>query len=421
MSTKTAPGPAAAAPRQWYRMETDTEKRSAEIFIYEQIGGWFGISAQEFARELAALDVDDIDLRVNSPGGSVYDGVAIMNAIRRHPANVTATVDGIAASAASFLIMAADEIVMGRGAELMIHDAWTIAMGNADELAKDVANLNRLSDSIAALYSERAGGTGEQWRTAMKAETWYSAAEAVEAGLADRVDGSVEADADASAFSDVVRFAHAGRREAPAPWMPAAAHARHLDPARIDALLGHLPGNDHQTPPVEPEATNQIAPKGHTDMPDLTTGIRNRLGINADAELTDEDILAALDEALDEVADPAPAATQTPQAPGTVVLDETQYAELTKNAKAGAEARARQQREDRAALVNAAVNDGRIPPSRRDHWDGLLAADPGAKDVLAKLAKGTVPLESAGYTGGVDQASDEDVLYSKFYKTTEEK
>ncbi|MBM6622662.1 ATP-dependent Clp protease proteolytic subunit [Micrococcaceae bacterium RIT802] len=433
MTATHHPAPAAQfEPRQWYRMEADPTEGSAEVYIYESIGGWFGVEASQFVRELAAMDVEKITLRVNSPGGSVYDGVAIMNAIRRHKATVTATVDGLAASAASFIIMAADEIVMGRGSELMIHDASNIVWGNAADLLEEAGHLDRVSSSIAALYAERAGGTTEDWRTAMHAETWYSAAEAVEAGLADRVDGAASKEADASAFADVTRFAHAGRGNAPAPWMPKAtgAHQRAASASvgeRVNELLQAASQGPHNLgqppvpaptgPPAQLVEDKTPTKEGSDPMSDaLIKGLRERLGITADAELDDNGLLAAVDEALAEQETPT---AQAP-APGTVVIDEAQHAELVANAEAGRQALARQQADDRRNLVANAVRDGRIAPARSDHWEAALAADPeGAAATLEGLAKGLVPLDAQGYTGGVNEASDEDRLYSKFYNTKE--
>ena len=393
---------------EWYRIvraeATSDSPTSADVHLYDAIGGWWGVLASEFVQEIAGLDVDQINLYVNSPGGDVYDGVAIMNALRRHKAKVVATVDGLAASAASFIIQAADEIVMGRGSELMIHDAWALTWGNAEALTDTAARLDRISDSIAGLYTERAGGTREEWRTAMKAETWYTAEEAVAAGLADRAEAGDAGAKDtlaAAGSHDLSIFAHAGRAAAPAPWMPQ---------ARTRASL---------KPPAELVDITQPHPEGVDTMSDaLKAGLRTRLGIPDAVDLDDDGLLAKLDEHI-----AARSQTTTPAgAPaGTVIVEETVLAELRADAQAGREARQQQIADTRTALVDAAVQDGRIAPARREHWVAALAADPGASEVLASLAKGTVPLAPKGYTGGVDEASDEDRVYSRFWGTTENK
>lgn len=145
-------------------------------------------------------------------------------------------------------------------------------------------------------------------------------------------------------------------------------------------------------------------------MSDLIKGLRDRLGIPADAEVDDGAILAAVDEALAERAEPA---AQVPA--GTTLIDSAVLAELQANAREGAAARAEQVTAARAALVDSAIRDGRTTPARRDHWLASLAADPdGTAQVLAALPKGLMlPVgEPAGYTGGVEESSDDDRLYN---------
>lgn len=194
------------------------ENGEATLRLYDPIDSWggeWGVSAREFAAALDALprDVKTIRLHINSPGGEVFDGVAILNQLRAHPARVIAHVDGIAASAASFIAAGADELVMGRNAELMIHDARGVCLGNAADMAEMTQLLNHLSDNIAQVYASKAGGTVEAWRQSMLAETWFSAQEALDAGLADRIDG-VEQPTNAV---DLSTFNYAGRAAAPAP------------------------------------------------------------------------------------------------------------------------------------------------------------------------------------------------------------
>lgn len=172
----------------WYRISNAGER--AEVFIYGVIGSDWDegdVTAAGFVKDLRNITAPSIDLHLNSPGGLVFDGIAIYSALVNHPATVDVYVDGIAASAASFVAMAGDSIVMEKPARMFIHDAQGIAMGNA-ELMRDMAQvLDETSDTIAGIYADHTGGTVEDWRTAMRAETWYSAAGAVEAGLADRV------------------------------------------------------------------------------------------------------------------------------------------------------------------------------------------------------------------------------------------
>ncbi|WP_455833737.1 head maturation protease, ClpP-related [Pseudarthrobacter siccitolerans] len=405
--------------KQWYRMEAKSGD-AADVYIYDVIDSYWGVNASEFVRELAALDVETINLYVNSPGGSVFDGTAIMNALRRHKAHVVATVDGLAASAASFIVQAADEVVMGFGSEMMIHDASAVCWGNAADMEETAKVLNQLSETIASVYAERAGGTTEEWRTAMHAETWYTAEEAVAAGLADRVVTTKGSDTDAEEEPankfDLSIFAHAGRRDAPRPMVPtnnARKDSLSLVNGRALEQLTNLVDKASNKPPAEP-AENINPPKKGTDPMSeaLKKGLRERLGISADANLDDNGLLAAVDEALAEQ-ETTPANTA-----GTVTLDEEQYRALREDAAQGREARNQQLATERENLVDAAVNDGRIAPARRDHWVNALAADPGMAETLAGLAPGLINLTPSGYTGGVDESSDEDAAYySKVYPT----
>lgn len=158
----------------------------AEVYIYDIIGDW-GVSAGDVVAELRSIGDLPIDLHINSEGGSVFDGLAIYNALRNHSKPVTAYVDALAASAASFIAMAAGRIVIAKNASMMIHDAMGFAMGNAADLRSLADLLDESSETIAEIYDDRAGGGVSKWRDLMKAETWYRGQAAVDAGLADEV------------------------------------------------------------------------------------------------------------------------------------------------------------------------------------------------------------------------------------------
>jgi len=181
---------------------TRTEGTVARIHLYDVIdswGGYWGISAEEFVEALDTLDDDVTELRVhiNSPGGEVYEAIAIANALRNHSARVVAVVDGLAASAASYIAATADELVMGEDTEFMIHDPWAIAIGDAAGFREFATHLDRIGNNLASAYARKAGGTTEDWRAIMIAEQWYSAEETVDAGLADRL-GPIETEGDAA-------------------------------------------------------------------------------------------------------------------------------------------------------------------------------------------------------------------------------
>lgn len=173
----------------WSFRIQNAAKGRAKLFVYDVVG--WDMTAEDFVQQVHALDVTGIDLHINSPGGFAFDGVAIYSALKNHKANVTTYVDGLAASAASFIAMAGDEIVIEKPAKMMIHDARVLVEGSQADLRVYSDLMGELSDTIAGIYADRAGGKPGDWRAAMRANgdkgTWYSAHAAVDAGLADRV------------------------------------------------------------------------------------------------------------------------------------------------------------------------------------------------------------------------------------------
>jgi ATP-dependent Clp protease protease subunit len=177
--------------RQWFTMKA-AEDKTAEIVIYDEIGKSFWgedtVSAKQFVADLDALgEVDNITLRVNSPGGDVFDGVAIHNAIKNHKATVTAHVDGIAASAASFIVMAADKIVMPSNSFMLIHGASGFAYGSSDTVRALADDLDRIDKSLTATYAARSKSTTAKVKTLMKEDRLMDADEALKLGYADEV------------------------------------------------------------------------------------------------------------------------------------------------------------------------------------------------------------------------------------------
>lgn len=160
------------------------------LYLYDVIVSddcWGGVAAEDFVRELNATAAPVIHLRINSPGGEVFAARAIEAAIRNHPSRIVAHVDGYAASAASFVAVACDEVEIAPGGFFMIHKAWTFTAGNADDLLHAAEMLEKLDASLVDTYARKSGCTPEDIAEWMKAETWFSAAEAVERGFADRV------------------------------------------------------------------------------------------------------------------------------------------------------------------------------------------------------------------------------------------
>ncbi len=187
----------------------------ADVYIYDSIGfdGMSGIDAQQFAQEFRAIEASSITVHINSPGGDVFDAIAIYNAIRSSPSDVTVRVEGIAASAASFIAMAGDDVLMAPHAVMMIHDAWGLVVGPAADMRAEADVLDSISNTIASIYAEHASGprggskgTTAQWRQKMLDETWFTDEQAVSAGLADGIDRAAPA---AKNTFDLSHFRHA--------------------------------------------------------------------------------------------------------------------------------------------------------------------------------------------------------------------
>lgn len=187
----------------WYTIRA--QSTGAEVVIYDEIGA-YGITAKGFLAELGALpDATPLALRLNSPGGSVFDAVAIYNAIKRHSGTVTVWIDGIAASAASYIAMAGDEIVMPENAFLMIHDPAGVVMGTAIDMRAMAEALDKIKGSLLQGYAAKSGRAQEDIAPLMAAETWLDAKDALDLGFADRIAEPVRI----AARFDVGRFRNA--------------------------------------------------------------------------------------------------------------------------------------------------------------------------------------------------------------------
>lgn len=167
----------------WYRIRNQVNGPT-QLHIYDEIG-YFGVSAGDMIRDLANVD-GPLEVHLNSPGGEVFDGIAIYNALLARK-DVTVVIDGLAASIASVIAMAGNPVLIARNAQMMVHDGFGMAIGNAQDLRDLAELLDRTSNNIANIYSDHTGHPQDYWRQIMKAETWYDSAEAIEAGLADRL------------------------------------------------------------------------------------------------------------------------------------------------------------------------------------------------------------------------------------------
>lgn len=265
-ASRFMPEAKAAETHGWYNITSKkkADKVTAEVMIYGEIG--WEVTASQFVKDLAMLEADHINVHVNSPGGDVFDGVAIYNSLRQHSAKVTVYVDSLAASAASFIAQAGDEVIMLRNAEMMIHDASAFAWGNEETMLQTAGILGRVSNNIADIYAQRAGGTVEEWRAIMQAEMWYSAQEAIDAGLADKLlDHDDEDAAEAKNSWDLRVFNYAGRKDAPSPLEEMRKISNRAKEAPVSGSTTTPSNEGEQTNPPTPEAP--AAPEAPTTEP----------------------------------------------------------------------------------------------------------------------------------------------------------
>ncbi len=221
--------------KSWYSIQAKADQ-SAEISIYDEIGFW-GVTAKQFIGDLKAIDATAIKLAINSPGGAVFDALAIYNALRQHPANVEVTIMGVAASAASIIAMAGDTVVMPENAFMMIHNPLNMAYGNADDLREMADVLDKIGASLVGIYAKRTGLPEDEIKALLDAETWLNAEEAVLKGFADELQPElkVAASFDMERLPDNVRASIAPAAEPePAP-EPEPEDDHPLDTAAITA------------------------------------------------------------------------------------------------------------------------------------------------------------------------------------------
>ncbi len=185
---------------RWYAIKA-LSAAAAELSIHGEIGE-DGITAKDFIADLRGIKASAITLSINSPGGSVFDGIAIYNALKQHPAKITVRVMGVAASAASLIAMSGDTIIMPKNSFMMIHNPIGTAYGNAEDMRELAAALDKISAALVATYVARTGQSEAKIKAMLAAETWLSAADAVRLHFAD----SIEDEARISASFNTARF-----------------------------------------------------------------------------------------------------------------------------------------------------------------------------------------------------------------------
>lgn len=397
----------------WYRVavaKADGVKR-ATVHIYDEIDSWFGVSANDLIAEMDALDdVDELDIRINSPGGSAFDGINIANAIMRHPAKTTTYVDGLAASAASLIMVAADEVVVSKYGQAMLHNARAFVAGTATDMREVAAQLDKLNGSMAQLYADRAGGDAKAWSKVMNAETWYDAEELVAAGLATRVDDSTVREEVEQAVASALacasqRFKYAGRQAAPAP--------------RASTPTPRPVVNTKEVAPVADKKTlaETLGLDADATAEDVLKAAREQLGLDGDGEQADDNVDGGDGGDVDTAVQPElAAAVATVQSAGQAVVDAERLRRLEEQAAQGAQALAAQTAAAHARVVDDAIGLGKILPAQRGQYLALMKAD---ADTTAKLLADTppealVPLTELGHSLDPQAAADGNITDPRF-------
>jgi ATP-dependent Clp endopeptidase proteolytic subunit ClpP len=237
-------------PRSWYAIQSTDDRdtdESVEVSIYDEIG-FGGVTAKQFSADLKKLKGQHIDLRINSVGGSVIEGAAIFNALKRHKGGLTVHIDGLAASMASVIAMAGEETRIAENALLMIHNPWSMTMGDAADLRKEADVLDKLKATLVNAYVRKTGQPRAAIEQMMDDEKWMDAQEALELGFVDEIDAPIAAAASVTPEQARARFAQfqntMASKPAPEPAAPvdtvAEDNMNSELQAKVDALQADL-------------------------------------------------------------------------------------------------------------------------------------------------------------------------------------
>ncbi len=233
--------------KTWYTIKAQNESE-ALVDIFDVIGFW-GVTAQDFIADLKRLgdNISNIRVRINSEGGEVFDGIAIYNALKRHPAKVTVEVYGIAASIASIIAMAGDRVIMPANTFMFIHDPLAVVIGDAADMRDMADSLEKIAGALQSTYMVKTGKSEKEVRKWMNNDTWFSAQEALDAGLADELVDAVQM----AARANLARFKN----------LPDPLKALAIDPIAgpsADPAPSAGAGAAPTSPPQPTESTNRI-------------------------------------------------------------------------------------------------------------------------------------------------------------------
>ena len=190
--------------KNWYNIKAEASSKSADVYIFDEIGT-FGLTAQSFIEEIKSYKDTPMSLHINCVGGDVFEGMAIYNVLKKRTARTTIYIEGIAASMGSVIALAGDEVIMAENSLFMIHNAWGGAMGEATEIRKTAALLDKISGEIADIYTKKTNLPYNRVKEMMDEETWLSADEAFNLGFIDSISDAIKVAAkyDVSKFKNI--------------------------------------------------------------------------------------------------------------------------------------------------------------------------------------------------------------------------
>lgn len=407
----------------------------ADILIYGEIG--WDVTASSVREQLERAEGEDVFVHIDSPGGDAYEGLAMMNALRLYPGEVTTRIEGMAASAASIVAAGAGgRVEILKHAEIMVHEAWVFTSGTADDMTKAANDLERVSENIATVYADRTGKTVEECREIMRAETWFTAEEAVAFGLADEVivPASEKAPKPVSArYSNKVlaRYRYGGREQAPRPEItnhapdtgqevtmtdPIKALAEALGKtsdeitAAFAAIFDTAPetktNQDEDEAAAETESTEDEPANTGEQEAEVTESTEDELAESeaesgtgdgdddGDGNNEDEPVETSESESGDNVKASA-------DNDDYVLVPREHLDFLTKAAALATDAAERQDKADKAAEVDKWIAEGRFSAALRSKALAAMEHDPDtARSVWGSLPVNTINRRESGY--GVD-------------------
>ena len=398
------------------------------IYIYGVIESCSENSALSISERVQSSKGDKIEVRLSSPGGDIYEAVAISNVLKAHPSGYTVVIDSIAASAASIIASEADEVLISPRAEVMIHNPWSSFAGDADSMIKQAGNLNRMAENMAKSYAEKTGyGDTDYWLGLMAEETWFSAEEAIDIGLADGYteeksnEDTKDAVVAAYALADF-DYKYHSRKEAPSPATANAIEEKNMDDnfmVAIAAKLGMTEENldqemilaaldetleEQETENTSSEVEENNTPEeetSETPVEENTTSEQEEENTSSEnEEETKENTSSSeVDEETEENTSSSEVDEETEDNPkaDTVVLDKDVYEDLQRRAALAEEVDKQQKEQEATNLVEEAIKDGKILPNKKKYLVAAALEDfEGMKAHFDSLASGVIPITETG-------------------------